>query len=235
MYSRSIVACSVIACAGVVTSASADIVLSSQAASVNVQGFVQSPNSSLGGYNHGPSDNTLLAPVNMFDGDSATSGAASIASDMTSTITGTAFGTTGLLITGSSLGHASSVGTGAVNTTVGAFQNYQLAFSIDAPTAIYLSVTIGSSSPVTSGSIGLLSNPNSIGWGAGPGTYEFNDVLSAGSYTFNMNTNLFYSTGGTTDSFASDATFRFELGSVPTPGAVSLIGLSGLAALRRRR
>lgn len=235
MMNRRSVACATLVAAGLSASAHADIALTGQSASVSVQGFVQSPNSPLGSYNHGPSDNTLLAPVNQSDSDAASSGAASVASDMNSTINGTAFGTTGLLITGSSLGHASSVGTGAVNTTVGAFQTYQLAFSLDAPTAISLQVTIGSSSPVTSGSIGILSNPNSIGWGAGPGVYTFNDVLAPGVYTFNMNTNLFYSTGGTTGTFASDASFRFELGTVPSPGTAALLGLGGLAALRRRR
>lgn len=232
--SRSMCLC-VAVIAGAAAAAHADIALSSQAANVSVQGFVATPGSPAAGYNHGPSNGTLLAPVNMSDGDSAVSGGSTVASDMATVIDGFTFGTTGLLITGAAAGHASSFNDGAANTTVGAFQAYQLAFSIDVPTAMYLRATILSSNAITTGSIGLLSNPNSIGWGAGPGTYEFNDVLAPGSYTFNMNLNMFYSTGGTTASYYSDGNFRFELGTVPTPGAAALLGLGGIAALRRRR
>jgi hypothetical protein len=221
--------------AGLSGVAQADIALSSQSASVSVQGFVVTPTFPAGGYNHGPSNSLLLAPINLSDADSAFSGGSTVASDMGSVIDGTAYGTTGLLVTGAAAGHASSFSNGASNTTPGAFQNYQLAFTLDTPTAVYLRVTILQSSPVTSGSIGLLSNPNSIGWGAGPGTYEFNDVLAPGAYTLNMNTGIFYSTGGTTESYGSDANFRFELGVVPTPGSAGVIGVCALSALRRRR
>lgn len=235
MQFRKTISCAIVACAGVASSASADILLSSQAANVSVQGFVQTPGFPLGAYNHGPSNNLLLAPVNLSDADSAFSGGSTVASDMGTAINGFAFGNTGLLVTGAAAGHASSFNDGAVNTTVGAFQAYQLAFSIDVPTAAYLRVTILSNNVITSGSIGLLFNPNGIGWGAGPGTYEFNSVLAPGSYTFNMNTNMFYSTGGTTASYYSDANFHFELGVVPAPAASSLLSLAGLVAMRRRR
>lgn len=213
----------------------ADIALSSQSASVSVQGFVNTPGFPFGAYNHGPTNNLLLAPVNLFDADSAASGGAFVLSDMGTAIDGYAFGTTGLLITGAAAGHARSFSETATNTTVGAFQNYQLAFTLDQPTPVYLRATILQSNGITSGSIGLLSNPVSIGWGAGAGTYEFNDVLAPGAYTFNMNTNMFYSTGGTTESYYSDANFRFELGVIPAPGAASLLGVAAVAALRRRR
>lgn len=229
------IACAAFIAAGLPAGALADIALSSQSASVSVQGFVNTPGYPAAGYNHGPSNNLLLAPVNLTDADSTFSGGSTVASDMSTVINGFTFGTTGLLITGAAAGHAGSIANGSTNTTVGAFQNYQLAFTIDAPTTVYLRATILQSSAVTTGSIGLLSNPVGIGWGAGAGTYEFNDILAPGSYTFNMNTNMFYSTGGTTDSFYSDANFRFELGIVPTPGAAALLGIGGLAAVRRRR
>ena len=235
MKIRSSCLCAPLVAAGLTAAAHADIALVSQTASVSVQGFVATPGFPAAGYNHGPSNSLLLAPVNLSDADSAFSGDSTASSNMSTLINGYAFGTTGLLIAGVAAGSASSFNAGAVNTTVGAFQNYQLAFTIDAPTAVFLRVEIHESSPVTSGSIGLLSNPISIGWGAGSGTYEFNDVLAPGAYTFNMNTNIFYSTGGTTGAFSSDGSFRFELGAVPTPGAAALLGLGGLAALRRRR
>lgn len=225
----------VLCAVGSVATSEAAITLSSQTDSTSVQGFVQTPNFAFGSYNHGPSNNTLLGPVNYLVNDQASSGPSFVASDMSDIITGTAFGNTGLLVTGAMLGHATSHSEGAVNTTVGAFQNYQLNFSVDVPTAVFLRVTILESTPITSGSIGLLSNPNSIGWGAGPGQYIFNDVISPGVYTLNVNSNMFYSTGGTTESHVASMNFHFELGAVPTPGTLAMIGASGLATLRRRR
>lgn len=233
MTARILIASATVGCA--TFAARADITLNSQSDNASIQGFVASTNFPFDAYNFGPSNNVLLGPVNYSISDSAVSGDSSVASDMTNVITGTAFGTTGLLVTGSSLGHVESTAVAANNTTVGSFQAYQLNFTLDAPTAVYLRVEILSSSPVTSGSIGLLSNPNSIGWGAGTGAYVFNDILGPGAYTLNANTNLFYSTGGTNDSFVSEMNFRFELGTIPAPGACGLLCVGCLATMRRRR
>ncbi len=215
--------------------AHAGITLNSQTDNASVTGFVAATGAPFGAYNQSPANNVLLGAVNYSLTDTAVSGDSFVTSDMTNVIDGTAFGSTGLLVTGSSLGHVRSVSVGANNTSVGSFQAYQLNFTLDVPTPVYLRVEIVGSSPVTAGSIGLLSNPVSIGWGAGPGLYVFNDVLAPGSYTLNANTNLFYSTGGTTDEYSSSMNFRFELGEVPAPGAAALLGIGGLAAFRRRR
>jgi hypothetical protein len=224
-----------VAVLGLAGVAGADIAYIGQTDEARVQGFVFTPGFPLGQYNDFLSGNTLLAPVSYAMSNSASSGLGAVASDMSAAMNSTTFGVDGLRVTGSVSGHASSLSEGATNTTPGSFQDFDLSFTIDAPTQVFLEVRISEATAAAAGSIGLSSNPNSVGWGAGPGLYTFNDVLAPGQYNLNVNTGVFYSTGGTTEAHAAVMSFVFELGVVPAPSAALAMMAGGMCLTRRRR
>ncbi|NUQ53531.1 MAG: PEP-CTERM sorting domain-containing protein [Phycisphaerales bacterium] len=214
--------------------ASADITCDSQSDSASVQGFVAANGFGFDSYNDTLSGSTLLAPVSYNLSNTRTVGPNSVWSTARANINATTFGTQGLLVQGSTRCTSDNVYAADGNTTANGSQNYQLWFTVDAPTLATLSVNIIGANGAD-GSIGLLSNPVSFGWNAGVGLHVVSMTIGPGSYGLNCNTGTMFSASGPEFHFIGEAEWTFELGQVPAPSSTAALAVGLIGASRRRR